>query len=52
MSILSTMELSWIDAKAMTLAGVAGAALVISGAIMVVISKKKKATSVTPPTAP
>lgn len=41
MSILGSMDLDWIDAEVMTIFGVMGALLVISGAILVVIPKKK-----------
>jgi drug/metabolite transporter (DMT)-like permease len=40
MSILGSMDLDWINAEVMTIFGVAGAILVIFGAIMVVIPKK------------
>ena len=40
MSILGSMDLEWINAEVMTIFGVAGAMLVIFGAIMVVIPKK------------
>ncbi len=42
MSILSTMNLAWIKGEVMTIFSVAGALLVISGAVLVVLSKKKK----------
>lgn len=41
MSILSSMDLDWIDAEVTTIFGVMGALLVLFGAIMVVIPKKK-----------
>jgi drug/metabolite transporter (DMT)-like permease len=42
MSILSTMELDWIDAEVMTVVGILGAVLVIAGAILVVVAKREK----------
>ena len=41
MATLSTMDLSWIKAEMLTLYSVFGALLVISGAVLVVIAKKK-----------
>jgi drug/metabolite transporter (DMT)-like permease len=41
MSILDSMQVTWIKSEMITIFGIAGAALVISGAIMVVIPKKK-----------
>ncbi len=41
MSILGSMNFDWIDGELMTIVGVLGAFLVIFGAIMVVIPKKK-----------
>ena len=41
MSILGSMHLDWIDAEVMTKYGIFGALLVISGAILVVLPKKK-----------
>ena len=41
MSVLGSMNFDWIDGEVMTLIGVFGAFLVIFGAIMVVIPKKK-----------
>ncbi|MCG8306994.1 MAG: DMT family transporter [Cytophagales bacterium] len=40
MSILGSMELNWIDAEVITVFGVSGAVLVITGAIMVILPKK------------
>ena len=41
MSILDSMQVTWIKSEMITIFGIAGAALVISGAVMVVIPKKK-----------
>ena len=41
MSILGSMHLDWIDAEVLTIYGVLGAVSVISGAIMVVLPKKR-----------
>jgi len=41
MAVLGSMQVSWIKAEMITVYGIIGAALVISGAIMVVIPKKK-----------
>ncbi len=41
MAILGSMQVSWIRPEMITIYGIIGAALVISGAIMVVIPKKK-----------
>ena len=42
MSILSTMDLPWIKGEIMTIFSIGGALLVISGAVLVVVAKKKK----------
>jgi len=41
MSILGSMEVDWIDAEVLTIYSIFGAAMVISGAVMVVLPKKK-----------
>jgi len=41
MTILGSMQLDWINAEVITIYGVFGAFLVISGAVMVVLPKKK-----------
>jgi hypothetical protein len=42
MAILGAMQLDWIDAEIFTVYSLIGALLVLSGAIMVVIPKRKK----------
>ncbi len=42
MAVLGSMDLDWIDAETITIYGIMGAALVLFGAIMVVIPKKQK----------
>jgi len=44
MAVLGSMALDWIDAEVTTLYGVLGALLVIFGAIMVILPKKKNRT--------
>jgi len=41
MGILGAMQVSWIQAEVITIYGIIGAALVISGAVLVIIPKKK-----------
>jgi RarD protein len=44
MGILGAMQVEWIDAEYITIFGILGALLVISGAVMVVLPKKKYLT--------
>lgn len=41
MSVLAWMQVSWIDAEVITVIGLIGALLVLAGAVMVVIPKRK-----------